>query len=60
MANSVPEALEHVLFDPQTSGGLLFTVASRQTRDVESRFEAAGLEVWLVGEVTEGDGLEVT
>jgi selenide,water dikinase len=56
---SVSEALAHVLFDPQTSGGLLFTVAPAYTSDVESRFEAAGLGVWQVGEVTEGEGLEV-
>jgi selenide,water dikinase len=55
----VDEALEHVLFDPQTSGGLLMVVAAASAPDVESRFTAAELDVWRVGEVVEGEGVEV-
>jgi selenide,water dikinase len=58
VAEDISEALGHLLFDPQTSGGLLFTVSPGVAEDTERRFEAAGLEVWRVGEVLEGEGVE--
>jgi selenide,water dikinase len=58
VAGTVSEALAHVLFDPQTSGGLLFTVAAAQASDIESQFAAAGLGVWRIGEVVAGEGVE--
>jgi selenide,water dikinase len=60
VAGSVSEALGHILFDPQTSGGLLFTVAPDRVIDVESRFEASGLSVWRIGQVLAGQGVEAT
>jgi selenide,water dikinase len=59
LADNISEALEHVLFDPQTSGGLLFPVAPERAAEVEARFASAGETVWRVGEVTEGEGVEV-
>ena len=56
---SVGEATEHLLFDPQTSGGLLMAVAPERADEVESRFAATGRPVWRVGEVVEGRGVEV-
>jgi len=58
VAGTISEALTHVLFDPQTSGGLLFTVEAAQGSDIESRFAAAGLGVWRIGEVAAGEGVE--
>ena len=58
VADDISEELGHVLFDPQTSGGLLFTVAPGQTSDVEARFEDAGMAVWRIGEVVAGEGVE--
>ncbi len=60
VSEAIPEALQHVLFDPQTSGGLLFAVSPERAKDVEPRFEAAGLPVWRIGEVIEGAGVEVS
>ncbi len=59
LADNISEALEHVLFDPQTSGGLLFPVAPERAAEVEARFASAGETVWRVGEVMEGEGVEV-
>ena len=59
LADNISEAMEHVLFDPQTSGGLLFPVALERAAEVEARFASAGETVWRVGEVMEGEGVEV-
>ena len=60
IASTVPEALQHVLFDPQTSGGLLFAVPTDRAEEVDARFDAAGLPVWRIGNVTQGAGVQVT
>jgi len=60
IARGIPEALAHVLFDPQTSGGLLMAVAQAKKNEVEQRFASAGLSVWRVGDVVKGAGVEVT
>jgi selenide, water dikinase len=59
LATSIPEAMEHVLFDPQTSGGLLFAVAPDDAGRVESLFEVAEEPIWRVGDVVEGEGVDV-
>lgn len=59
IAGGVSEPLEHVLFDPQTSGGLLFAMAPESASHVEGQFKAAGLEAWRVGTVVDGEGVEV-
>lgn len=46
---SVPSALADVLFDPQTSGGLLLAVAPRQATLALDRLAAAGVPAVLVG-----------
>lgn len=56
---AVSEAMTRVLFDPQTSGGLLMSVAPGRAAELQSRFQAAGSPVWAIGEVIEGSGVEV-
>ncbi|MDZ4278538.1 MAG: selenide, water dikinase SelD, partial [Dehalococcoidia bacterium] len=51
--------MRHVLFDPQTSGGLLFAVDSEAPVSVEEAFGKADLPVWQVGIVTDGEGVRV-
>jgi len=60
IGDGISEAMEHLLFDPQTSGGLLFAVEAGRAGEVQSRFAASGEAVWQVGQALEGEGVEVT
>ena len=39
--------------------GLLFAVPPEKAHDVESRFAAADLPLWRIGEVMKGEGVQV-
>lgn len=58
-SSELPEEMGHILFDPQTSGGLLFAVGPDKAAEVESRFATAELPVWQIGQVVEGQGVQV-
>ncbi len=45
-----------VLFDPQTSGGLLCAIAGEAVNGLTTAFAKAGEPVWHLGEVSEGSG----
>jgi selenide,water dikinase len=49
--------LLNVLFDPQTSGGLLAAVASRDAPGALDELHAAGVSAVTVGETVPGKGL---
>ncbi|MDO4170826.1 MAG: selenide, water dikinase SelD [Lachnospiraceae bacterium] len=51
--DQVSFAMEEVLFDPQTSGGLLMAVRSDQANDLLAEFIQAGLPARIVGEIIE-------
>ncbi len=59
ISQEVTEELAHLLYDPQTSGGLLFAVPKERAVAVESGFAREGLPVWRVGEITKGQGVTV-
>ena len=53
------EAAEHLLFDPQTSGGLLLGVPASTLGNFTSRARELDQETWVIGEVRSGRGIRV-
>lgn len=56
---SLEEWQRMLLFDPQTSGGLLMAVPPAQAAAFEAEAGARNQPVWAVGEVVPGDSIEV-
>ena len=57
---NVSFAMEEVLFDPQTSGGLLLAVAPEDAKALETELQAAGLPAKIVGEILPKTEHEIT
>jgi selenide,water dikinase len=55
-ATGVPDQLRDLIFDPQTSGGLLISVAADTAPDVAANLEGAGIQAVFVGYVREAEG----
>ena len=53
------EPAEMLLFDPQTSGGLLLGVPQDKLAAFEARAKELGQPIWAVGKVHSGQGIEV-
>lgn len=49
--------IESVLYDPQTSGGLLISIQAEQASHLRDSFARNGISIWCVGEVVEGKGV---
>jgi selenide,water dikinase len=58
-APEIDEASQMLLFDPQTSGGLLFALPPDKLELLEVQAERKGQPIWVVGEVTETKKIEV-
>jgi len=58
-ADSLDEPAQMLLFDPQTSGGLLLGVPAEKLAAFEVRAQEVGQPVWAVGTVHDGSGIEV-
>ena len=56
----VPFAMEEVLFDPQTSGGLLLAVDPAEASALEKELQSAGLPAKIVGEIVSRTETEIT
>ncbi len=57
--DDIADELASVLFDPQTSGGLLIAASPEQGREMERQFSVSHLTLWRIGEVIEGQGITV-
>ncbi len=59
VADGVDPALVTLAHDPQTSGGLLAAVSPDQVGSIVDALRDAGVQAWIVGNVTEGTGLRL-
>jgi len=57
--DAVSEPMTGVLWDPQTSGGLLIAVPQGNAAHLQQKFADAGEPLWAIGEVVDGEGVEV-
>ena len=58
--HGVPFPMEEILFDPQTSGGLLAAVAPEHAAAALQAVQKAGLQCGLIGKVTERQDARIT
>ena len=56
---NIPFAMEEVLFDPQTSGGLLLAVDPADAENMLQEMQSAGLPAAIVGKITEKNDFEI-
>jgi selenide,water dikinase len=56
---NLDESSQMLLFDPQTSGGLLFGLAREKLPAFESAARKSNQPYWVVGEARKGRGIEV-
>jgi selenide,water dikinase len=57
--DGLEEEMQMLLFTPETSGGLLIALPPAEADRLEELYRRAGQVVWRVGEVVEGEGIEV-
>ena len=58
-AAGISEEEQLLLFTPETSGGLLAALPSDEVEDFLAACQEAGQPMWVVGEVIEGEGIQV-
>jgi len=58
-ASGVPAELVGLLYDSETSGGLLFSAPAERAQEVRERFAAKGEPVWEIGEVIPERAIEI-
>jgi selenide, water dikinase len=59
LAAGLDDARSQLLFDPQTSGGLLFALPTEAAAALVARMAQAGEPCWEIGRVVEGTGIDV-
>lgn len=60
VSQGVEEEKEHLMYTPETSGGLLAAIPPGKTEEVLKEFEARGLFCRVIGTVEEGSGIVVS
>jgi selenide, water dikinase len=58
-AANITEEKQMLLFDPQTSGGLLLAVPQSRIEAFLGRAKVMDLPAWVIGEAVEGKGIDV-
>src|SRR5699024_4730212 len=53
-------AMEELLFDPQTSGGLLVSVPSSEANELLLKLQSEGIQAGIIGMVTEKTEKKIT
>lgn len=56
---AVPPITADLLFDPETSGGLLITASDMRAESLKTAFQAMGEPLWEIGRVGAGSGLVI-
>ena len=56
---NVSFSMEEVLFDPQTSGGLLVALSGEQAEALMEDLRCIGAPAAIVGEVTDSEDIEI-
>ena len=51
--------MEEVLFDPQTSGGLLIAVPAGQAEELQKKLREEGLPAGITGEIIEKEETKI-
>ena len=59
LADSVSQAMIDVLYDPQTSGGLLFSLEAEQAALLQQVLEKQHIPASIIGEVVAADGVSL-
>jgi selenide,water dikinase len=57
--HKLPFAMEEILFDPQTSGGLLISIPQKEADALLGQIESLGLPCGIVGSVTGRNGTKI-
>jgi selenide,water dikinase len=58
-SETTPDDMQMLLFDPQTSGGLLLAVPQKKLKAFLKRAGELNQPAWVIGETVEGEGIEV-
>jgi selenide,water dikinase len=59
-ADTIDEPNQMLLFDPQTSGGLLLGVSPEKLELFLARAKELNQAAWVIGEVKSGSGITIT
>jgi selenide,water dikinase len=55
----IADEMQQLLYTPETSGGLLIALSPAEADRLEELCRQAGQPVWRIGQVVEGEGIEV-
>lgn len=58
-SKNIPEEIQMLLFTPETSGGLLFTIPETEWKKLKNKFVMNSLPFWEIGNAESGEGIKV-